>query len=604
MSGQGACEYEAEINVLSKIRHGNLVSLIGYCNEGTEMVLIYEFLPNGTLKDHLHKDDTELSWLQRLKICIGAARGLDYLHTGIATRHGVIHRDVKTSNILLDANFEAKVSDFGLAKVGQTNQTITHVSTTVKGTFGYMDPSYFLSGKLTRKSDVYAFGVVLFEVLSGRQAVDPTIDEYQWSLAVWAQDQINEGNLNQIVDPKLKGQISKKSLKEFASIAVDCLHSHPKKRPTMAEVVVKIDSILSQERKCTDSFVNEGTFINKLKSLFISKVDMMSSHAMESTYEIMAHPVEKSSNQCWREFTIAEIVILTDTFEHEQCWVDERTYIPTERGAGLAIYVTREDLEMPELIPSSGERNFVELQLEKFTHPNLIKLLGYCLDKNELYCVYELNPNTRLDRLLSKAMTGTTSLPWSARLKIAIGAAQGLSFLHQRNHIAYIQFKTSVILVDKDYHARLSDFVVIPYLGQYTYPFLNDAFYAAPEWFEHQALTLDYSDTTQDDFESDYWIKSEIYAFGVVLLEILTGMKVFDANRSVETQNLVKWAIPLLADVVNLGRIMDPQLQLNDCPPKGAFKFALLVSKCLQPYAEKRPSMRKIIQVLYECHQD
>ncbi|GJR92891.1 probable receptor-like protein kinase [Tanacetum coccineum] len=126
------------------------------------------------------------------------------------------------------------------------------------------------------------------------------------------------------------------------------------------------------------------TFINKLKSLFISKVDMMSSHAMESTYEIMARPVEKSSNQCWREFTIAEIVILTDTFEHEQCWVDERTYVPTERGTGLAIYVTREDLEMPELIPSSGERNFVELQLEKFNHPNLIKLLGYCLDKNEL----------------------------------------------------------------------------------------------------------------------------------------------------------------------------------------------------------------------------
>ncbi|GKB89723.1 kinase RLK-Pelle-CrRLK1L-1 family protein [Tanacetum coccineum] len=170
MSNQGAHEFEAEVKILSKLRHGNLVSLIGYCNEGKDMCLVYEFMPNGTLEDHLHKGDTrtELSWPQRLKICIGAVRGLDYLHTGTSTQHGVIHRDVKSSNILLDANFAAKISDFGLAKVGPINQTQTYVSTRVKGTFGYMDPYYFNSGKLTRKSNVYAFGVVLFEVLCGK----------------------------------------------------------------------------------------------------------------------------------------------------------------------------------------------------------------------------------------------------------------------------------------------------------------------------------------------------------------------------------------------------------------------------------------------------
>ncbi|XP_071740550.1 putative receptor-like protein kinase At5g39000 [Rutidosis leptorrhynchoides] len=209
-SSQGAREFEAEVEVLSKLRHGNLVSLIGNCNEENEVVLAYEFMPNGNLQDLLHNTGTDLSWLQRLKICIGAARGLDYLHTGPSTQHGIIHRDVKTSNILLDANFAAKISDFGLAKVGPINQTQTFVSTRVKGTFGYMDPSYFLSGKLTRKSDVYAFGVVLFKVLSGRQAVDRSIDEEQWSLAVWVQDQIKDGKLNQIIDPRLNRQISKK----------------------------------------------------------------------------------------------------------------------------------------------------------------------------------------------------------------------------------------------------------------------------------------------------------------------------------------------------------------------------------------------------------
>nr|XP_043629844.1 receptor-like protein kinase FERONIA [Erigeron canadensis] len=249
-SSQGAGEFEAEVEVLSKLRHGNLVPLIGYCNEGEEMILAYEFMPNGTLDDHLHKDNrTDISWLQRLKICIGAARGLDYLHTGTATRYGVIHRDVKTSNILLDANFDAKIADFGLAKVGPINQTRTFVSTGLKGTFGYMDPCYSNSGKLTRKSDVYAFGVVLFEVLCGKKAVDPTLDEEQWSLAVWAQDKIKKGKLSQLIDSRLVGQISKRCSKDFISIAGQCLHNQPKIRPTMSEVVVKLESIMSKQRK-------------------------------------------------------------------------------------------------------------------------------------------------------------------------------------------------------------------------------------------------------------------------------------------------------------------------------------------------------------------
>ncbi|KAJ0698019.1 putative protein kinase RLK-Pelle-CrRLK1L-1 family [Helianthus annuus] len=253
-SNQGAVEFWAEVEMLSKLRHCHLVSLIGYCNDGQEMILVYEYMYNGTLADRLHKRRVPLTWVRRLKICIGAARGLDYLHTGTGIKHGVIHRDVKSTNILLDDKWAAKISDFGLSKIGPTNQPSTYVNTLVRGTFGYLDPEYFQTGRLTRKSDVYAFGVVLFEVLCGKQAVDSSIDEEHWGLATWAQDSIKKGRLKQIVDSNLRGKISPKCLKEFALLADRCLHSHPKQRPTMAEVVVGLASILALQEK-TDNQV-------------------------------------------------------------------------------------------------------------------------------------------------------------------------------------------------------------------------------------------------------------------------------------------------------------------------------------------------------------
>lgn len=275
LSDQGAPEFRAEVEMLSKIRHCNLVSLIGYCNEGVEMALVYEYMPHGNLERYLHKaagGAPSISWLQRLKICIGAARGLDYLHTGTGTQHGIIHRDVKSSNVLLDKNFAAKISDFGLAKIGPINQTHTHVSTAVKGSFGYMDPCYFQTGKLTRKSDVYSFGVLLLEVICGRPAVDTNLDEDQWGLAPWAKDRIRQGKLNNIIDSRIRGQMYSHCQKDFSRIAYRCLHNQPNQRPTMAEIVSTLEGIHSLQESM-DSSVTEGKFIDKVLSLFSVKVE-------------------------------------------------------------------------------------------------------------------------------------------------------------------------------------------------------------------------------------------------------------------------------------------------------------------------------------------
>ncbi|PKU61836.1 probable serine/threonine-protein kinase PIX7 [Dendrobium catenatum] len=232
---QGHREWVAEIDFLGQLHHPNLVKLIGSCIEDDQRLLVYEFMPRGSLENHLFRRSFPLPWSNRIKIAIGAAKGLAFLH---GNAKPVIYRDFKTSNILLDMEYNAKLSDFGLAKAGPQGDK-THVSTRVVGTYGYAAPEYIMTGHLTSKSDVYSFGVVLLEILTGRRSIDKKRPHGEQNLVAWARPNLGDKRrLLHLVDPRLELNYSIKGVQKVAQIASYCLSRDSKTRPSM-DVVVK-----------------------------------------------------------------------------------------------------------------------------------------------------------------------------------------------------------------------------------------------------------------------------------------------------------------------------------------------------------------------------
>nr|KYP70762.1 Serine/threonine-protein kinase PBS1 [Cajanus cajan] len=249
----GDREFIAEVEMLSRLHHRNLVKLIGICIEGRRRCLVYELVRNGSVESHLHGDDKikgMLDWEARMKIALGAARGLAYLHEDSNPR--VIHRDFKASNVLLEDDFTPKVSDFGLAR--EATEGSNHISTRVMGTFGYVAPEYAMTGHLLVKSDVYSYGVVLLELLTGRKPVDMSQPQGQENLVTWARPLLtSREGLEQLVDPSLAGSYNFDDMAKVAAIASMCVHPEVTQRPFMGEVVQALKLIYNDtDETCGD----------------------------------------------------------------------------------------------------------------------------------------------------------------------------------------------------------------------------------------------------------------------------------------------------------------------------------------------------------------
>ncbi|KAM0044903.1 putative protein kinase RLK-Pelle-CrRLK1L-1 family [Helianthus debilis subsp. tardiflorus] len=616
-SSQGATEFWAEIKMLTKLRHCNLVSLIGYCNDNSEMILIYEFMPNGTLDDHLHRNGSSLSWVQRLQISIGAARGLHYLHTGTGTQDGVIHRDVKSSNILLDENYAAKISDFGLSKIGPTNTSGAYVNTLVRGTFGYLDPEYFLTGRLTRKSDVFAFGVVLFELLCGRAALDNSLDEDECSLAKWAHESIEEGKMYEIIDFNIKSQISPKCLKVFVQIADRCLSSESKKRPTMAEILVALELSLRLQHKF-DSRVKPAAGIlalaRRIKWPFISlEINTAQSDGKLSTVnedsddhgevtplvDIPDHlnhvpdqpkPLDKDNinhaslpkdhnDDHLEVFSDENIQILAydlKKFSFDDLQNATRDFTNhTRLGNGVFGEVFEGWIHTNTSSPSvvNGQLRIaikrfyyskIQHHLEKkrldmtflsrFNHPNLVKILGYCFEDKTLFLIYEFMENGSLEsHMFTK---DKIPLSWETRVQIAIQIGEVLSSLHTSYQAYRYSIKMHQILLDKNFNAKISDFesAKLVYGDLYAEEIIDSLYYCSrPNNSKYVGMSR---------------------SFGLLLIQLLTGgrkgianLQKYKSNRKVESC---------------MRKALDPRLpNVDDTIVKKAMTFADAAFLCV-----------------------
>eukprot|EP00253_Pinus_taeda_P001342 PITA_01342 len=250
-SQQGVQEFLNEVDLLSRIHHKNLVSLLGYCNESREIMLIYDYMSEGSLTDHLsgpNAHHSKLNWRARLKITLDAAQGLEYLHVGCTPK--IIHRDIKTANILLDSDLNGKLGDLGLSKM-TTDGEATHVTTAVKATAGYLDPEYFNTQMLTEKSDVYSFGVVLLEIICGRQPIDLKLPVAEVNIVRWVKPYVvendNPSRISEIIDKRLGGDYDMTSITSVAKVAMRCVHAEPWSRPNVSEIVAELKEAIKHE---------------------------------------------------------------------------------------------------------------------------------------------------------------------------------------------------------------------------------------------------------------------------------------------------------------------------------------------------------------------
>ncbi|XP_047341519.1 PTI1-like tyrosine-protein kinase At3g15890 [Impatiens glandulifera] len=263
-SNKAEMEFAVEVEMLARVRHKNLLTLRGYCAEGQERLIVYDYMPNLSLLSHLHGQQSAeslLYWKRRMNIAIGSAEGIAYLHHQ-ATPH-IIHRDIKASNVLLDSNFEAQVADFGFARL--IPDGATHVTTRVKGTLGYLAPEYAMLGQASESCDVYSFGILLLELASGKKPIEKLSGTTKRIISDWALPLVCERKFDDLVDPKLKGEYVEEELKRLVLIGLSCADNRPEKRPTILEVVEMLKGELKeklQEIENEESFKHGGDYNN------------------------------------------------------------------------------------------------------------------------------------------------------------------------------------------------------------------------------------------------------------------------------------------------------------------------------------------------------
>nr|XP_043611967.1 serine/threonine-protein kinase PBL27-like [Erigeron canadensis] len=532
--GQGTTEFWKEVMTLSQYKHENLVSLLRFCDEGGENLLVYEYLSNKSLDLYISR--TDLTWPDRLRICIGAALGLRYLHEPVeGSQQRVLHRDIKSANILLDENGVPKIADLGLSKLGPANQEYSFIFSNAVGTPGYCDPLYSHTGLLTKESDVYSFGVVLFEVLCGRPAYVQDYNDISRSLSALARKCYEEKKLDTIIHPGIRETISPKSLERFSAIAYQCLHLNREERPSMEKIAQEIQI---------------ANFYEYLTYISLPEVPIRKIEAATGNFKMCI----------WEN-------------EHYQVYRGE---LSISGGKPTTVFIRRFCNDSPL---GDAHQFFATLvALSGQQPPNILPVVGYCYEKRAKVTVHEYKYAERgsLDQYISRGSNAT--LTWLQRLQICCGAARGLSEFHNRN-LKFESFKSGNILLDSKWVAKICEYM--PFPTNLDIVSVRHV-YSAPDYILSGQATRE----------------ANVYSFGMVLFEVLCGRLFIEKlDGFMLSAQLIKelYEKRRLDEVVDPALLGAQMIGANSID-----KYSAIAYRCLSDDPKERPTMDALIEELEE----
>nr|KAJ0226063.1 hypothetical protein LSAT_V11C100035040 [Lactuca sativa] len=551
----GDREFSNQLKIISRFQHQNIIPFVGYCHEFNQKIKVSEYAVNGSLDAYLVNPDKRclLTWADRLKICVGAARGLQYLHSGLGGDCIVIHRDVKSHNILLDDNLEAKISNFSLSILVERNQPQAYEPTS--GTGYYIDPVYEQSGSVNTELDVYSFGVVLFEMLSGtlvyhRRSIDG--DQPQ-TLINLVRRYYAEG-LHGLIDPHIRDQIKMRSFGIIQDTAYQCISWNLKDRPTMDMIVKRIEEALDfQNPRASATVTIESLEYENLNSFLI--------------------PLE-------------EIRLATRDFSPETC-IGEGGFGKVYRGQLSKQWQNRTaTFKRVNHNGFQGKDEFLtELKMmSSFNHENIVPFIGYCDQGDEMIIVSELARNGSLDYYLEDR-NKSFCLTWELRMKICMGAARGLEYLHsgigENRAVIHRDMKSQNILLDDNLESKICVNLNQPQVNK---PAAGTRAYIDPIYKESGMVSTG----------------SDVYSFGIVLFEMLSGMLAYD-KRSIDDgqpQTLLQLVKRYYDD--GLDKLIDPRIR-DQIKIHSLYTFKKIAYRCISTNLNDRPTMKRIIRKIKEA---
>ncbi|GLT32123.1 hypothetical protein SLA2020_068110 [Shorea laevis] len=483
-----------EAKLLTNVRHRNLVSLVGYCDEDGKEALILEYMSNGSLKQHL--SEMVLIWIERLRIALDVACGLEYLH---GRQPPIVHRDLKPDNILFNKYFHVKIVDFGLSRDFPT-ESATHVSTEhPAGTPGYRDPDSWRIGHIRKKHDVYSFGIIILELVTGKPAIITRDNNERITIIEWIDPFIKKGHIQKIVDPRLNGELNISVAQKVIEIAVSCVNPIIEERPDVSQILTKL-------KKCLDGDMGDDTSgTNILVRLYRNIRQRQKGTIMKSMGE--QQPLNLGN---LRIFTHSEVVSITSNFKDviekgRHYKVYHGTLNP---GAHVAVKIWS---------PLSSDQEYYEFQTEveqlsPLCHRNVVFAVGYCDENDTKALIYEYMTNGNLSQHLSGEYQRI--LCWNERLQIAIDIAHGLEYLQMccNSFIVHRNLSPIVILLNEKMRGKIADFRFATILKEVEESAeIRGAFqYWDPQYLRTRKLNK----------------KTDLYSYGIILLELLTGLPV------------------------------------------------------------------------------